>query len=160
VELKVERDFQPASPTFPFGAHVAVVEVDTETGQVELVKMVAVDDAGTIINPLLARGQIEGGIAQGVGECLLEEAVYDVDGQLRTATFLDYALPGAGEVPEIVIGEVSSPSPLNPLGAKGVGEGGTIGSLPAIANAVADALGGRRVDPPFTAEKLWRALRG
>jgi carbon-monoxide dehydrogenase large subunit len=144
---------------FASGAYLAEVAIDPETGRLRILRIVAVDDAGTIINPLLARGQIEGGIAQGVGECLLEEAVYDEHGQLRTASFLDYALPGAGEVPEIVVGEVASPSPLNPLGAKGVGEGGTIGSLPAIANAVADALGGRRVDPPFTAEKLWRALR-
>jgi carbon-monoxide dehydrogenase large subunit len=159
VGLHASARFE-APAVFSSGAYVADVAIDPETGRLEVRRIVAVDDAGTIINPLLARGQIEGGIAQGVGECLLEEAVYDVDGQLRTATFLDYALPGAGEVPEIVIGEVSSPSPLNPLGAKGVGEGGTIGSLPAIANAVADALGGRRVDPPFTAEKLWRALRG
>jgi carbon-monoxide dehydrogenase large subunit len=143
---------------FSSGAYAAAVEIDAETGELTVRRIAAVDDAGTIINPLLAHGQILGGAVQGLGECLTEEAVYDEDGQLRTATFMDYGLPTAADVPEIVIGEVSSPSPRNPLGAKGVGEGGAIGVLPAVANAVADALGGRHVDPPYDAEKLWRAL--
>jgi carbon-monoxide dehydrogenase large subunit len=143
---------------FSSGAYAAAVEIDPDTGRLSVTHLVAVDDAGTIINPLLAHGQVVGGAVQGLGECVVEEAVYDEEGQLRTATFVDYGLLTAAEVPEIVIGEVATPSPRNPLGAKGVGEGGAIGSLPAVANAVADALGGRRVDPPYGAEKLWRAL--
>jgi carbon-monoxide dehydrogenase large subunit len=143
---------------FSSGAYAATVSIDRETGKLRVERVVGVDDAGTIINPQLAHGQIIGGAVQGLGECLVEEVVYDDDGQLRTATFVDYGLLGAADVPEIVTGEVSSPSPRNPLGAKGVGEGGTIGTLPAVANAVADALGGRRVDPPYQPEKLWRAL--
>jgi carbon-monoxide dehydrogenase large subunit len=145
---------------FASGAYAAAVEIDPETGSMVVRRLVAVDDAGTIINPLLAHGQVLGGAVQGLGECLTEEVVYDEDGQLRTATFMDYGLLTGGNVPEIVIGEVCSPSPRNPLGAKGVGEGGAIGTLAAVANAVADALGGRHLDPPYTAEKLWRALRG
>ena len=110
-----------------------------------------------MINPLLAHGQVLGGIAQGLGECLVEEAVHDETGQLRTASFADYSLLTAAEMPPLAIGVVETPSPHNPLGAKGLGEGGAIGSLPAVANAVADALGGRHIDPPYTAEKLWRA---
>ena len=143
---------------FSSGAYAAAVEIDRETGKLTVTRVVAVDDAGTIINTLLAHGQVVGGAVQGLGECLLEEAVYDEDGQLRTATFVDYGLLTAADVPEIVTAEVASPSPLNPLGAKGIGEGGAIGTLPAVANAVADALSGRHLDPPYTAEKLWRAL--
>jgi carbon-monoxide dehydrogenase large subunit len=143
---------------FSSGAYAASVEIDPHTGKLTVRQVVAVDDAGTIINPLLAHGQVVGGAMQGLGECLVEEAVYDDDGQLRTATFVDYALLTAEGAPPIVIGEVSSPSPRNPLGAKGVGEGGAIGVLPAVANAVADALGGRHLDPPYQSEKLWRAL--
>ncbi len=144
---------------FSSGAYAAAVEIDPETGGLAVRRLVAVDDAGTIINPLLAHGQVVGGAVQGLGECLTEEVAYDQDGQLRTATFMDYGLLTSGDVPEIVIGEVATPSPRNPLGAKGVGEGGAIGTLPAIANAVADALGGRHLDPPYDPEKLWRALR-
>jgi carbon-monoxide dehydrogenase large subunit len=143
---------------FSSGAYAAEVEIDAATGRLTVLRVAAVDDAGTIINPLLARGQIVGGAVQALGECLTEEAIYDEDGQLRTATFMDYGLPVAADVPEIAIGEVATPSPRNPLGAKGVGEGGTIGTLPAVANAVADALGGRHLDPPYDPEKLWRAL--
>jgi carbon-monoxide dehydrogenase large subunit len=120
---------------------------------------VAIDDAGTVINPLLAEGQVIGGAVQGLGSCLVEEAAYDEDGNPQFATFLGYNLLTAAEIPPITAEFVETPSPLNPLGAKGIGEGGTIGTLPAVANAVADALGGRGVDPPFTPEKLWRALR-
>ena len=148
-----------SEPVFSSGAYAAEVEIERETGQLTVRRVVAVDDAGTIINPLLAHGQVIGGSVQGLGEMLTEEAVYDEDGQLTTATFMDYGILTTGDVPEIVLGEVSSPSPRNPLGAKGVGEGGTIGTLPAVANAVADALGGRRVDPPYGSEKLWRVIR-
>ena len=119
----------------------------------------AVDDAGTIVNPLLAEGQVLGGVVQALGECLTEEAVYDEDGQLRSASLLDYSLPTAAEMPEIRTAFVETPSPFNPLGAKGIGEGGTIGALAAVANAVADAVG-EWVDPPFTEEKIWHALHG
>jgi len=122
-------------------------------------RVAAVDDAGTIINPLLAEGQVHGGIVQGLGAVLMEEAVHDADGQLRNASFVEYSLPGAAEVPPIATAFVESPSPHNPLGAKGIGEGGAIGTPAAIANAVSDALGMAAPDPPFTAEKLWRALR-
>jgi aerobic carbon-monoxide dehydrogenase large subunit len=144
---------------FSSGAHAAVVEIERATGRLRILRMVAVDDAGTLINPLLVHGQVVGGIAQTLGQCLTEEVVHDELGQLRSASLLDYSLLTAAEVPPLSIADVQTPSPLNPLGAKGVGEGGTIGSLPAIANAVADALGGRHVEPPFTEDKLWRALR-
>jgi carbon-monoxide dehydrogenase large subunit len=145
--------------TMSSGAHAAVVEIDRATGALRILRYAAVDDAGTIVNPLLVHGQVVGGIVQGIGQCLTEEVVHDESGQLRSASLLDYGLPTSAEIPPMRIGEVHSPSPLNPLGAKGAGEGGATGSLPALANAVADALGGRHVDPPFTAEKLWRALR-
>jgi carbon-monoxide dehydrogenase large subunit len=144
---------------FSSGAHAAEVEIDRETGRLRVRRIVAVDDAGTVINPLLVQGQVVGGVVQALGECLTEEVVYDENGQNRTASFMDYGLPTAAGIPEIVTGEVSSPTPLNPLGAKGAGEGGAVGALPAIANAVADALGGRHLDPPYHPEKLWRALR-
>ena len=144
---------------FSSGCHSATVEVDRATGKVTVVRVGAVDDAGTIVNPLLAEGQVLGGIAQAIGECLTEEAVYDEDGQLRSASLLDYSLPTAAELPEIRSRFVETPSPFNPLGAKGVGEGGTIGALAAVANAVADAVG-RWVDPPFTPEKIWQAING
>ena len=143
---------------FSSGAYAAVVSIERATGRLRVLRLAAVDDVGTVINPLLVRGQVLGGSVQGLGECLVEEVVHDEGGQLRTASFLDYRLLTAAEVPPITLGEVSSPSPLNPLGAKGAGEGGAIGTLPAVANAVADALGGRHLDPPFHAEKLWQAL--
>ncbi len=144
---------------FSSGAYAAVVEIERSTGQLHVLRVAAVDDAGTLINPLLSHGQVIGGAVQGLGECLVEEAVYDDSGQALSASLMSYSLLTAAEVPPIVCGEVSSPSPLNPLGAKGVGEGGAIGTLAAISNAVVDALGGRHVDPPFSDEKLWRALR-
>jgi carbon-monoxide dehydrogenase large subunit len=159
VGLRAEARFD-SEQVFSSGAYAAAVEIDVETGKLTVRRVVAVDDAGIIINPLLAHGQVLGGAVQGLGECVLEEAVYDEDGQLRTATFMDYGLLTAADVPEIVIGEVVSPSPRNPLGAKGVGEGGAIGTLPAVANAVCDALGGRHLDPPYMPEKVWRALAG
>jgi carbon-monoxide dehydrogenase large subunit len=148
-----------ADITMSSGCHAAVVEIDRRTGALRILRYAAVDDAGRIVNPLLVHGQVVGGVVQGIGQCLTEEVVYDETGQLRSASLLDYGLPTSAEIPPIRVEEVESPSPLNPLGAKGAGEGGATGALPAIANAVADALGGRRVDPPFTSEKLWRALR-
>jgi carbon-monoxide dehydrogenase large subunit len=143
---------------FSSGAYAAVVEIEGATGRLTVRRMAAVDDCGTVINPLLVHGQVIGGIAQALGECLVEEFVHDELGQPRTASFADYSLLTAVEMPPISVGVVESPSPLNPLGAKGVGEGGTIGALPAVANAVAAAMGGAHVDPPYAADKLWRAL--
>jgi carbon-monoxide dehydrogenase large subunit len=140
---------------FASGAYAAVVEVERVTGVVRVRRLAAVDDAGRIINPLLAEGQVVGGTVQGLGACLSEEVVHDEDGQ--PAPF-EYALLTAAEVPEITTEFVESPSPLNPLGAKGIAESGTIGAPPAVANALAAALG-RHLDPPYTAEKVWRALR-
>jgi aerobic carbon-monoxide dehydrogenase large subunit len=144
---------------FSSGAYGAVVEIERATGRLRVLRLVAVDDAGTIVNPLLAEGQVIGGSAQGLGECLVEEAVYDEEGNPTFASFVGYSLLTAAEMPPVIAAFVESPSPLNPLGAKGIGEGGAIGTPGAVANAVADALGGVRVDPPFSEEKLWWALR-
>jgi aerobic carbon-monoxide dehydrogenase large subunit len=144
---------------FSSGAYGAVVEIERATGRLRVLRLVAVDDAGTIVNPLLAEGQVVGGSAQGLGQCLVEEALYDEEGNPTFASFVGYSLLTAAEMPPVETAFVESPSPLNPLGAKGIGEGGAIGTPAAVANAVADALGGARVDPPFTDAKLWRALR-
>jgi aerobic carbon-monoxide dehydrogenase large subunit len=144
---------------FSSGAYGAVVEIERATGRLRVLRLAAVDDAGTIVNPLLAEGQVIGGTAQGLGQCLVEEAAYDEEGNPTFASFVGYSVLTAAEMPPVVTAFVESPSPLNPLGAKGIGEGGAIGTPGAVANAVAAALGGARVDPPFTEEKLWRALR-
>lgn len=144
---------------FSSGAYGAVVEIERATGVLRVLRIAAVDDAGNVVNPLLAEGQVIGGTVQGLGECLTEEAIHDEGGQMTSASFLDYGLLTAAEVPPIATAFVRTPSPFNPLGAKGIGEGGAIGTPAAVANAVADALGGRGVDPPFTDEKLWMALR-
>ena len=143
--------------TFPFGAHLAVVEVDEETGATRVVQMFAVDDAGTIINPTIADGQLHGGLAQGIAEALYEEVVFDADGQPLTTNFADYAIVSAAELPSFTLHTIETPTPLNPLGAKGIGESGTIGAVAAVRNAVFDALG-VEVDTPMTAERVWRAL--
>jgi carbon-monoxide dehydrogenase large subunit len=141
---------------FASGAYAAVVAIDPETGALTVKRIAAVDDAGTIVNHDLADGQVLGGSVHGLGASLLEEFVHDEDGQPLNANFTAYAMPSAAEVPEIRTAFVESPSPLNPLGAKGIGEGGAIGVPAALGNAVADALGGIHVDPPYTPEKLWR----
>jgi len=160
--LAAETDFA-GDGSYPFGAHCAVVEVDVETGDVRLTRFFAVDDCGRIINPLLAEGQVHGGIAQGVGQALLEEVVFDDQGSPRTASLLDYLIPSVGEIPQVVTATTETLSPNNPLGAKGVGESGTIGSTPAVQNAVVDALshmGIRHIDMPLTPERVWAALAG
>ena len=160
--LRVEHNYDSKGGTFPFGAHVAVVEVDAETGKVTLVRFVAVDDAGRILNPLLAEGQRHGGIAQGAAQALLEEVTYDEDGNLLTSTFADYEIISAAELPDFELLPMETPTPRNPLGAKGLGEAGTIGSTPAVQNAVVDALahlGVRHVDMPCTPERVWNAIR-
>ena len=153
--------FEPSNFTFPFGAHVCVVEVDAETGSVRLVKYFAVDDCGNVINPMLVDGQVHGGIVQSVGKALLEEAVYDEQGQLITGELTDYALPRAADIPHMETARTVTPSPVNPMGVKGVGEAGTIGATPALINAVVDALapfGIRHMDLPVTRERVWRAM--
>jgi carbon-monoxide dehydrogenase large subunit len=144
--------------TYSSGAHAVVVEADPDTGAVQILRYVAVDDCGTMINPMVVEGQVHGGIAHGSGNALLEEVVYDATGQLVTGTFMDYALPRADDVPSLEIGHVVTPSPLNPLGVKGAGEGGTLPAPAAIANAVADALrplGVRITEAPLTPGRLW-----
>jgi len=159
--LKQATTFSAASATFPFGAHVAVVEVDTETGQVKHLRHVACDDAGRVLNPLLLEGQIHGGVAQGTAQALLEEVRYDDDGNPVTSNLADYAMISAAELPSFEVIHMETPTPVNPLGAKGIGESGTIGSTPAVQSAVVDALGHlgvTHVDMPATAEKVWRAI--
>ena len=160
--MRAEEVFKADAPTFPFGAHVAVVEVDTETGAVELRRIVAVDDAGRIVNPVIAEGQVHGGVATGVAQALYEELVYDEDGNPLTASFLTYAFPSAAELPSFDAVSMETPTPLNALGAKGIGESGTIGATPAVQSAVVDALatfGVRHIDMPANGERVWRALR-
>jgi carbon-monoxide dehydrogenase large subunit len=161
LALVAEADHTPGMPTFPFGAHVAVVEVDTDTGGVTLRRIVAVDDAGVILNPLLADGQVHGGIAQGAAQALLEEVRYDESGQPLTTSFIDYPVISATELPSFELVRMETPTFVNELGAKGIGESGTIGSIPAVYNAVVDALshlGVRHLETPLTPERIWSAL--
>jgi len=159
--LAADARFDATAPTFPFGAHLAVVEVDTETGKATLVRHITVDDAGRILNPVLAEGQRHGGIAQGVAQALLEEVRYDADGNPLTSTLVDYAAITAPELPSFELVASETPTGINPLGAKGIGEAGTIGSTPAALNAVIDAvshLGVRHIDMPATPERVWAAI--
>ena len=159
--LEASSFFEPPNCTYPFGTHIVAVEIDRDTGEVQIVKYVAVDDCGPQVNPLLVEGQVQGGIAHSLGQCLFERCVYDENGQLLTGEFMDYAMPRAKDIPDYALGHTVTRSPSNPMGIKGVGEAGTIGATPAIANAVCDALaplGIRHVDLPFTPEKVWRAI--
>ena len=159
--LLAVSDFEAAGPTFPFGTHVAVVEIDADTGAVDLVRMIACDDAGRILNPLLVDGQVHGGLAQGIAQALYEEVIYDEHGTPMTATLIDYLVPSAAEFPTFERIPMETPTPVNPLGAKGIGESGTIGAMPAVQNAVIDALshlGVRHLDMPLTPERVWRAI--
>jgi carbon-monoxide dehydrogenase large subunit len=154
--------FQAAAATFPFGAHVAVVEVDTETGQVKHLRHVACDDAGRVLNPMLLEGQIHGGVAQGTAQALLEEVLYDEYGNPVTANLAEYSFISAAELPSIEVVHMETPTFMNPIGAKGIGESGTIGSTPAVQSAVIDAvshLGVRHIDMPCTAQRVWRAIQ-
>lgn len=160
--LFAETDFKGGGSTFPFGAHVAVVEVDTDTGAVRLVRHVACDDAGTIINPLIFDGQVHGGVAAGISQALFEEVRFDEDGNPLTTTLADYSFPSAAEFPSFERVAHETPTPHNPLGAKGIGEAGTIGATPAVQNAVVDAvshLGVRHIDMPLTPERVWAAVQ-
>jgi carbon-monoxide dehydrogenase large subunit len=151
--------YDPKNFTYPAGTHIAEVEIDNETGVVELVSFVAVDDFGQIINPMIVEGQVHGGLAQGAGQALLENAVYDEYGQLLTGSYMDYCMPRADDVPEFVVDTTVTPCTHNPLGVKGCGEAGAIGSPAAIINAVTDAVGVNDLSMPATAEKVWRALQ-
>lgn len=150
--------WEPEACTFPFGTHISVVEIDKETGQVELKRMIAVDDCGRQINPMIVEGQVHGGLAQGIGQALIEGVIYGNDGQLLTGTLMDYAMPLSSELPSFELDSTVTPTTVNPLGVKGVGEAGTIGSTPAVANAVIDALGVAHFDMPFTSERVWKAI--
>jgi carbon-monoxide dehydrogenase large subunit len=147
---------------WPFGTHLAVVRIDRDTGYVKLEQIVAVDDCGTVVNPLIVAGQVHGGIAQAVGQALAERVIYDTQGQLLTGSLGDYAVPRAADMPPMLLDHTVTPSPHNPLGAKGVGEAGTNGCPPAIANAVMDALaplGVQHLDLPFTSDRVWQAIQ-
>src|SRR5213079_2982417 len=160
--LEAVAYFDPPNLVWPFGAHVAVVEIDAETGTVKLEKYVAVDDCGNIINPMIVDGQIHGGLAMGLAPALLEEISYDDDGNITGGSFMDYLVPTAMETPNWETGKTVTPSPHHPFGAKGVGESATVGAPPAIVNAVVDALshvGVRHVDIPVAPEKVWRLLK-
>ncbi len=160
--LDATRRFEPPNFVYPFGAHICVVEVDARTGEVKIVKYVAVDDCGPIINPLIVEGQIHGGLAQGIAQALFEEAVYDESGQLTSGSFMDYAIPHAEQLLSFETDHTATPTDVNPLGIKGVGEAGTIGSTPAVVNAVMDALapfGVKHIDMPLRPEKLWAAMQ-
>jgi carbon-monoxide dehydrogenase large subunit len=160
--LEANAFFDPSNFTFPFGAHVAVVEVKRDTGEVKVLKYVAVDDVGNVINPMIVDGMVHGGVAQGVSQALWEEVRFDRSGQPLTTSLMDYAVPRADQLPSFDTARTVTPTPVNPLGIKGAGETGTIASTPAIANAVMDALaplGIRHIDMPLTPQKLWTAMR-
>ena len=160
--LEAVARFEPSGTTYPFGAHICQVEIDRESGRLELQRYVAVDDFGKVINPLIADGQRLGGIIQGLGQAMCEEVIYDDSGQLLTGSLMDYAMPRAGQFPRIELEQTVTPTPINPLGAKGIGELGTIGSTPCLMNAVADALrplGIEHVDMPAKSESLWRLIQ-
>jgi aerobic carbon-monoxide dehydrogenase large subunit len=159
--LEATSAYEPSNCLFPFGTHVAVVEVDRETGEVTFRRYIAVDDCGNVINPMLVEGQVHGGIAQGLAQALYEEVVYDENGQLLSGSLMDYAVPKAAMMPFMELDSTVTPTPVNPLGVKGVGEAGTIGSTPAVVNAVLDALapfGIKHIDMPLRPEKIWRAI--
>ena len=161
--LEAVAYFDPPNLVWPFGAHVAVVEIDAETGSVKLEKYVAVDDCGNIITPMIVDGQIHGGVVQAIAQALYEEVVYDEsNGQLKTGTMIDYLVPSAGEIPPFILDKTITPSPTNDLGVKGIGEAGTIAASVAVINAICDALsplGIKHVDMPATPDKLWHMMK-
>ena len=164
VEPSLDSDatYDPDNFSFPHGTHLCAVEIDTETGWVHIRSYVAVDDVGVVVNPQIVEGQVHGGIAQGIAQALYEEAAYDSSGNLITATLADYLVPSAADLPSITTARTTTPSTLNPLGVKGVGEAGTIASTPAVVNAIIDALrplGVTDVPMPCTPERVWRAIQ-
>jgi carbon-monoxide dehydrogenase large subunit len=160
--LEAQVTFDPPNFSWPFGSHICVVEVDEETGMVDVLKYVAVDDCGNQLNPMIVEGQVHGGVVQGLAQALYEEAVYDEDGNLRTSSLAEYLVPAACDVPPITTGHTTTPSPTNPLGVKGIGEAGAIGSTPAVMNAVCDALshlGVTDVRMPASPMTVWTAIQ-
>ena len=160
--LEAHAIFSPANATWPFGAHAAMVEVDADTGDVRLLRYLTVDDCGNVINPMIVDGQIHGGLAQGIGQAMFEEAVYDSDGNLLTGSLLDYVLPTAVDLPSFELHRTVTPTDINPLGVKGIGEAGTIGSAQTVVNAVVDALeplGVEHVDMPLRPQRDWQAIQ-
>ncbi len=160
--LEATAFFDPSNFVYPFGTHICTVEVDTETGVVDILRYIAVDDCGPQINPMIVEGQVHGGVIQGVGEAMQEVAVYDEDGQLLTGTMMDYAVPKASQMPELEVAHTTTPTDVNPLGVKGVGETGTIASVPTVVNAVCDALaplGVTHIDKPLTPARVWQAIQ-
>ena len=161
--LSDEAFFEPSNNTYPFGCHISMVEIDRDTGELALLRLVAVDDAGNLINPLIVEGQIHGGLAQGIGQAMIEEVRYGADGQPLTGSFMDYAIPRAADLPRFELDATVTPTPVNPLGAKGVGEAGTLGSTPCLVSAAVDALSGfgvTHVDMMLRPEKLWQIIHG
>jgi aerobic carbon-monoxide dehydrogenase large subunit len=160
--LEASERFDPGHDMWPFGAHLAVVRIDRETGRVDVERIVAVDDCGNVVNPMIVEGQVQGGIAQALGQAMMERVQYGDDGQILNATLGDYAVPRATDLPPMLLDHTVTPTPYNPLGAKGVGEAGTNGCPPAIANAVLDALaplGIRHLDLPYTSDRVWEAIQ-
>jgi aerobic carbon-monoxide dehydrogenase large subunit len=160
--LEASAFYDPANFVYPFGTHIAIVEVHPDTGQVDILRYIAVDDCGPQINPLIVQGQVHGGIAQGVAQALLEDAVYDENAQLLSSSYMQYALPRANSLPSFEIDHTVTPSPHNPLGVKGIGEAGCIASTAATANAVMDALepfGITHLDMPLSPPRIWRAIQ-
>jgi carbon-monoxide dehydrogenase large subunit len=151
--------YDPTNFTYPAGSYICEVEVDPETGKVQIEQFVAVDDFGNIVNPMIVEGQVQGGIAQGLGQAMMENCAYDASGQLLTGSYMDYAMPRANDIPNLKISNVVTPCTHNPLGVKGCGEAGAIGSPPAYINALTDALGIREIAMPATPERVWRAAR-
>jgi carbon-monoxide dehydrogenase large subunit len=159
VGLVAQAAVAPGDATFPNGCHLCEVEVDPETGEVRLDRYTVVDDVGTVVNPLLLKGQIQGGVAQGAGQALMEEMRFDAGGQMLSASFMDYAMPRAADLPEIAVLSNPQPTATNPLGAKGAGEAGTVGALPAVISAVCDAIGVAHLDMPATPQRVWAAIQ-
>ena len=157
--LKEGAFYDPTNFTFPSGVHICELEVDPETGTIKIDRWTAVDDFGNVINPMIVEGQVHGGIAQGVGQALFEGAHYDKDGQLVTASYMDYCMPRADDLPSFAVGTTVTPCPSNPLGIKGCGEAGAIAAPPAVINAITDALGHEDVTMPATPQEVWRAVQ-
>jgi carbon-monoxide dehydrogenase large subunit len=160
--LEAHTAFSPGNATWPFGTHLALVEVDADTGDVKILEYYAVDDCGNRVNPMIVNGQIHGGITQGIGQALFEEAVYDSSGNLLTGSLLDYPLPTAADLPSFQLSHTVTPTDVNPMGVKGIGEAGTIGSAHTIVNAVVDALsplGVKHIDMPLRPKRVWAAIQ-
>ena len=160
--FEAQTFFDPVNFTFPAGTYMAVVEVDPETGVVTPLQFYCMDDCGNVLNPMIAEGQVHGGVAQGIGQALYENAVYDDNGQLVSGSMMDYAVPKATQLPSYTTEFAGVPSPSNPMGVKGIGEAGSIGATPAIVNAVIDALsplGIRHIDLPLTSQRVWQAIQ-